>query len=98
MILPPYTSLDVLFRSFALVAIYDRLRRIGYFVRLILRTRASKLTIDSFAPDPCAALAGSFFRKRALARNIEDGLPPSEHVEAAFSPELSLYRSEVAAR
>ena len=52
-------------------------------MRLVLRTQASGLIIESLAPDVCAAVAGSSFRKRPSARKIEGGLPPSGHVEAA---------------
>ena len=77
------SSLGVLFLTFAFVAFCDRLLSVEYFMRLVLRTMASKLTIESFAPDSCAAVAGTFFQKRASARNIEGGLPPSEPVGAA---------------
>ena len=62
----------------------------GYFTRLMFRTKASKLTIESFAPGPSAAHPGSFFQKRALARNTGDGLSRPEHVVAAFSPDFPL--------
>ena len=44
----------------------------------------SILTIESSAPGPLAAHAGSFFQKRDLARTIEAGLSPEEHIPSAL--------------
>ena len=51
----------------------------------MLRIKASNLTIESFAPDPSAANAGSFLQKRELARNTDDSSFLSGHVAIPFS-------------
>ena len=49
-----------------------------------MRDAASKLAIESFAPEPTTARRGAFFRERGLSHAVHDGLPPSKHVDVTF--------------
>ena len=65
---------------------------------LRLKDTHSKLAVESFAPERTAARTGAIVQERRLPRAIQDGLPPLEHVDVAFSLDSPLSQGKIAPR